>query len=298
MNKSNVLVSPPALVMPSVELASLASRINAEHAASEAALQQGLIRGKTAGELLIQAKERVPHGQWLQWLGANVKFTRRTATRYMQLAAKWDIVSHSDSMTEALAILAEPDSEPELVENTSSPTVAPSVAATSGKPALTRNQRLSIRDPRPYPVNEPLRNGHSKGTAPEVPLAQNEPGELLDAVSEVKDAAGREVPVQAIAAFLEADKFFQIGRDVDAVMDAVRELKDGPAGSHIDLEDARIKAKGLKGLVLQSRPTHVCCRCRGDKALPCKFCSNNGWMMRHTWEWQVAEMEREAGVSR
>ena len=42
-----------------------------------------------AGELLIEAKGKVRHGQWLKWLAAH-KFPQRTATHYMELARRRD----------------------------------------------------------------------------------------------------------------------------------------------------------------------------------------------------------------
>jgi hypothetical protein len=39
-----------------------------------------------AGELLLEAKREVAHGEWESWLQANVPFQPRTARAYMQLA--------------------------------------------------------------------------------------------------------------------------------------------------------------------------------------------------------------------
>ena len=35
------------------------------------------------GQLLIKAKNRVPHGEWGNWLEDNIDFTIRTADRFM-----------------------------------------------------------------------------------------------------------------------------------------------------------------------------------------------------------------------
>jgi hypothetical protein len=72
----------------------LAAEIKALHTASEAALQTSIEKATKAGELLIEAKDEVPHGQWLPWL-QQVGVPTRTAQRYMQLArVKYDTVSH------------------------------------------------------------------------------------------------------------------------------------------------------------------------------------------------------------
>jgi len=53
-------------------LVDLAARINAAHDQAAGALRSGLEHARRAGELLIEAKARVPHGQWLPWLAVSV----------------------------------------------------------------------------------------------------------------------------------------------------------------------------------------------------------------------------------
>jgi hypothetical protein len=40
------------------------------------------------GKLLLEAKAKVPHGQWLPWLRANVAFGERSAQGYMRIASR------------------------------------------------------------------------------------------------------------------------------------------------------------------------------------------------------------------
>jgi hypothetical protein len=54
------------------DLARLARRINAAHAAAERSFRAGLERARAAGALLAAAKARLGHGEWLPWLRANV----------------------------------------------------------------------------------------------------------------------------------------------------------------------------------------------------------------------------------
>ena len=67
-------------------LADLATAINAAHQRAERALRDGLLNAIRAGELLLLAKRQVDHGQWENWLQANVPFQARTARAYIQLA--------------------------------------------------------------------------------------------------------------------------------------------------------------------------------------------------------------------
>ena len=67
-------------------LADLAIRINAEHDQMAKAVKRGLSHAIAAGELLIEAKKKVPHGQWLSWLKENCTVPERTASHHMRLA--------------------------------------------------------------------------------------------------------------------------------------------------------------------------------------------------------------------
>jgi hypothetical protein len=79
-------VSVQAAVIGSNSLPELAARIRAEHAATGAALKSSIDHSIAAGELLIEAKAKVPHGGWLPWLGDNCAISERTAQLYMRLA--------------------------------------------------------------------------------------------------------------------------------------------------------------------------------------------------------------------
>ncbi len=67
-------------------LADLAHRIRAEHEAAGASFQRGAKHAMAAGDLLIEAKEQVKHGQWLPWLAEHCSISERTAQLYMRLA--------------------------------------------------------------------------------------------------------------------------------------------------------------------------------------------------------------------
>ena len=97
-------------------LADLAVRIKAEHEAANEALQRGLRHALKAGDLLIEARDLVPHGMWLPWLKDNCAFSERTAQLYMRLARHRPMVemksaSLADLTLEGAAkLLAEPSS--------------------------------------------------------------------------------------------------------------------------------------------------------------------------------------------
>ena len=43
----------------------------------------------TIGRCLMEAKEMLPHGEWLPWLNEQVEFSERTARNFMRLAREW-----------------------------------------------------------------------------------------------------------------------------------------------------------------------------------------------------------------
>ncbi len=68
------------------ELREIAQRISNEHQACRNAAQSAVEHAICAGELLLEAKSKVPHGHWLSWLEGNCGIAERTAQAYMRLA--------------------------------------------------------------------------------------------------------------------------------------------------------------------------------------------------------------------
>jgi len=73
-------------LVASNSLADLAARIKTEHAAAAASLKESVRHAIAAGELLVDAKALVAHGQWLPWLADHVSISERTAQLYMRVA--------------------------------------------------------------------------------------------------------------------------------------------------------------------------------------------------------------------
>ena len=103
-------------------LKSLAGRINDTHAAAGASFQAGVQRAMDAGRLLIEAKEKVGHGEWLPWLRANCEFSERTAQAYMRVAKRAGELEANPQrvadlpLREALALLTAPQPQEPTVE--------------------------------------------------------------------------------------------------------------------------------------------------------------------------------------
>jgi hypothetical protein len=76
-----------ALVRADVTLEQLAEAIGQAHDQCRAAFGKSLWHALECGHLLLEAKQKVPHGQWRPWLAGHCKkVTERQAQRYMQVA--------------------------------------------------------------------------------------------------------------------------------------------------------------------------------------------------------------------
>jgi len=91
------------------EIEELTQRAN--HLASECqeAIQQLVWRAVECGEVLWEAKEKLGHGRWLQWLSEDWQHSERTAERYMQLAANRGLLEQRqpESLRQAVALIVE-----------------------------------------------------------------------------------------------------------------------------------------------------------------------------------------------
>ena len=92
----------PAKAAP---LSKLARAISSEHKAVGDSFKAGMQHAIAAGRLLIEAKERLGHGEWLPWVEKHRGFNRFTAAAYMRLASNVQRVAHL-SVREGLKLLA------------------------------------------------------------------------------------------------------------------------------------------------------------------------------------------------
>lgn len=111
---NNVLIeAPEPTAMPIPELVNgstelmvvdsiIIAEINNQHELAINAANQAVEHGKRVGELLLQVKAELPHGDFGKWLAENVTVSERQAQRYMQAVrelpaptpAKTDMVSY------------------------------------------------------------------------------------------------------------------------------------------------------------------------------------------------------------
>src|SRR5262245_1763877 len=96
------------------DLPTIAIEIRREVDAAGSSWRDAVGHALAAGELLIEAKGRVKHGEWLPWLEANFPGSTRSAQGYMRLAENAEDaqrVAHL-GVKGALKELAAPSSAP------------------------------------------------------------------------------------------------------------------------------------------------------------------------------------------
>jgi ParB family chromosome partitioning protein len=74
----------PIPLMRSLEV--LAAQINAEHDQAEAAHATALRHARRCGDLLLEAKRLVGHGNWLPWVETNLQIKKSRVEQYIQFA--------------------------------------------------------------------------------------------------------------------------------------------------------------------------------------------------------------------
>lgn len=64
---------------------SLVKKINNLHKGIFGAFKTSFEKAIEIGGLLIECKEKIPHGEWLHWMNVNLKFSQKTASNYMRI---------------------------------------------------------------------------------------------------------------------------------------------------------------------------------------------------------------------
>jgi hypothetical protein len=91
------------------QLPELAVRVRHDIEAADKHWQNAVGHAIRAGEGLLEAKDRIPHGSWTLWLEQNFDgFSPRSAQLYMQLARNRNLVADLPTIREAVAALPKP----------------------------------------------------------------------------------------------------------------------------------------------------------------------------------------------
>jgi Protein of unknown function (DUF3102) len=128
----------------------LARQIEIEHRAFVDAATNAMERAVRCGQLLLQAKARVDHGDWLDWIDDHLSFGARQAQKYMSYAEHPEVLANANSnayltIDGAMALIAAqrretPAEPPATNDRAVLARVAPTAARTaSPSRALTRS---------------------------------------------------------------------------------------------------------------------------------------------------------------
>lgn len=98
-------------------LSHLATSISSECRLALESAETAVEHARRAGELLTEARQSIPHGEWRRWVEAQCGISARTAQKYIRLHARWAEIAASDGarlgINESLALIAEPKRLPE-----------------------------------------------------------------------------------------------------------------------------------------------------------------------------------------
>ena len=97
-------ISDRARGSAALSLARRTARINELHGAVQQHKAQMLEAARACGELLLEQKRYIPHGEWMHWLTANFEGSGRTARAYMRIARYWDVLSPKWQSTANMSI--------------------------------------------------------------------------------------------------------------------------------------------------------------------------------------------------
>ena len=84
----------------------LVREINTEHGHVETHKRNTVQHAIRCGELLLEMKRRVGHGNWLAWVGEHFDASERTARNYMEIAKSAAVADLSDDTTMRSALRA------------------------------------------------------------------------------------------------------------------------------------------------------------------------------------------------
>ncbi len=82
----------------------LVDRLNTLHREVQAHETQMLLKARAAGELLLEVKKALKHGEYLVWLAENFEGSQATAWRYTRIAKCWDEIAANYSNVNGLSI--------------------------------------------------------------------------------------------------------------------------------------------------------------------------------------------------
>jgi hypothetical protein len=174
------------------DVTELRKSIADEHKKAIGAAKKSLEHIRVCGELLIELKAKVEHGQFRREL-IHLRIKPTTAANYMRVADKWATVAHLPRMRDALRLLSKGDAPLEMPDssNTSPPEIKLRSAPTA--PASGKVIEAEVILDTPPPAPQPMEDEESKplvvdGTKQEKPLTKKESARLAELEKTIDNA--------------------------------------------------------------------------------------------------------------
>lgn len=89
------------LTYPKVSIGTAAAELNRLYTEIEAGMRKTVADAIRAGEILIEVREHLPHGQFLPWIKENCTFSQPTASRWMRCFEHKNKLINVNSLQEA-----------------------------------------------------------------------------------------------------------------------------------------------------------------------------------------------------
>jgi len=91
------------------------------------------------------------------------------------------------------------------------------------------------------------------------------------------DRNGKQLPLQAVAAFRQAGELTAACRAVDELVRETERLGKSPVGAHLHYQSVQTHLKNAKNGLVAAKPAVVCPYCQGQRK-GCKVCRGHGWV--------------------
>lgn len=158
-----------------LDVESLAIAANEAAAEVESSARKTVEHAERCGRILLTAKSKVPHGEWLSWLGANFDYSRTTASQYMQIANYKHAcnLESATSVRDALRLISEHPDTPKRERKSGVEVIEPKKA--EEKPELA-GEKATIAVSREETRKAPAHRPPEKFT-PVTPSYEDEDGE-------------------------------------------------------------------------------------------------------------------------
>ncbi len=238
-----------------------------------------------AGKILIEVKEKLPHGLFEDWLGAEFFWSIRTAQNIMNVAEQFKNANFAFlNVSPSVLYLLSSKSTPAKVKNRLIPPVE-------------RGEKVTWKE-----VKEAIEKEKPKPPLPRLPKIPDPPPEILvERKLEIRreKAAGKfdHLPESIRPVFEEAVIFDELLNHLTQASKLFNQISGGnidrdkgkpmACGTALakDYQEGAELLKKLRHFISSRKPENVCVYCRGKnpKMKTCTACKGGGWSTAFAW---------------